>query len=165
MHRTTGVVADLIDLDAEASVQRPKLIGRRAESGVSHAVNNATISADGQLNQGADPGSGQLRSNVRAVARPTGMALLRWALAPLSSTDIAAALDEDDSRVRKMLAGHLPWKAENYILLGDRVPEIGIRIIVAYVQFLSMRHGASIIGRVIQSLSDLRDGKVVVPAC
>lgn len=153
--------------DETTPAGRAKTIGPRASSGVCHADNDAAVGADGQHNHAADSFAVRLRSKVKAEARVTGTALIRWALNEMSVRDIAALIDASGSKeVHEMLSGgNIPWKAESFVLTAERAPEFAVRIIVAYAHLMASRRGPEWIDRTINALVDLRDGRVEVPSC
>ncbi len=147
---------------ARAKTLQPKDMG---SSGVRHAAEDGAEQATRQSNATNGAAPEKLHSPIRNAGRSTASTMLKWALAPLSSGEVGAVIDDKDSRVRAMLAGHMPWKAEAFVLTGERMPEVGVRIIVVYAHLIATRWGHEWIDRIIDALRDLQNGRVEVPAC
>jgi hypothetical protein len=111
-------------------------------SGVSHIADLAAAiaSSNAEALSAASPAhvsrsSGELRSSVRAAARPKAIRLIRQALSPLSLGTLACIVDAQPQHLGLALSEHAPTKpfaAENFVLMAERDEELGTRLVKAY---------------------------------
>jgi hypothetical protein len=84
----------------------------------------------------ASRASGELRSSVRAAARPKAIRLIRQAVDPLPLAELACIIDAQPQHVGAALSEASPTKpfaAENFVLMAERNPQLGVRIVKSYV--------------------------------
>src|SRR5688572_21216330 len=107
-------------------------------SGVSHIADLAAAIAasNAEALSAASPAhanrsSGELRSSVRAAARPKAIRLIRQAVSPLSLGDLACIVDAQPQHIGLALSEAAPTKpfaAENFVLMAERNQELGARL-------------------------------------